>query len=342
MTAQTTHWLDGTPGGTLLYELNDGDVTARLTPLGASLCGLLLPTRDGCRDVVLRYEGPDGYRDNPSNFGATVGRYANRIGGGRFVLDGTTHQLEVNNGPNCLHSGSANFARRQWAADAATVDGSPAVRFTLVSPDGEGGFPGTLSAAVTYRLSGGKLSIVYEATTDADTVVSLTNHTYWNLAGQSSGDARGHRVRINAGRRLEVDATVLPTGRLLDVSGTPFDFRDERAVDSRWENLTALGLNGYDHCFALDTPGLGTVAAELASPVSGVRMSVRTTLPGCQLYTAAHLDGSESNAGYDAYAGVCLECQMFPDSPNHPNFPSTLLRAGETIRHETTHTFSTD
>ena len=334
-------WDVGTGRPTTLFHLSAGDLRVRLCPLGASVVGVDAPGRDNAvRDVCLQLPTPDGYRENGSNFGAVVGRYANRIGGSAFELDGRSYSLEANNGPNCLHSGSANLARREWAAEASTDGGDPTVRFKVTDPDGSGGFPGEVDVEATYVLrADNTLSLRYRATADAPTVVSLTNHAYWNLAGHDTGDARPQRVRIAASKMLEVDATVLPTGELPDVAGTPFDFRTATAVDARWDDLAGRGLNGYDHCYALDSPGLDAVAAEMHDPVSDRLMTVRTTLPGCQLYTAAHLDRSPGNGGYGPYAGLCLECQMFPDSPNRPAFPSTILRPGETFDHTTEMTF---
>ena len=338
---RTDTWDTGVGEPGTIFRLASGNLVARLTPLGAAIVGLDAPDRDGdVADVVLQLASPDGYRNNGSNFGAVVGRYANRIGGAKFELDGETHSLEANNGPNCLHSGSANLGVREWDAEADTVDGDPAVRFTVVDPDGSGGFPGEVTASATYVLrEDGTLSLSYEATTTRPTVVSLTNHAYWNMAGHDAGDGRLQRVMIDAGRVLEVDENVLPTGRLLDVAGTPFDFREGAILRSRWDDLTAAGWGGYDHCFVLDGGGLSEVAAELHDPVSDRLMTVRTTLPGCQLYTAAHLDGSPGNGGYGAFAGVGLECQQFPNSPNVADFPSTVLRPGETFKHVTEHTF---
>lgn len=322
-----------------LFHLENAGIVARVTNLGASLVGCDVPDSVGnVVDIVLQFPTPDGYRNNASNFGSIVGRYANRIKEGQFEIDGKSYQLEINNGPNCLHSGSSNYAHRIWEATL----GDESVTFSLVSPDGDGGFPGQLEVAVTYTLTDdAELVIDYAAKADAPTVVSLTNHAYFNIAGHDSGSVLGHEVQIHAERVLEPDANVLPTGTILDVAGTPFDFREPKRVDWDWANA-----GGYDHCFAVNGAHLANPdhvlrpAAVLHDPVSDRTMEVSTTLPGIQLYTANHLDGSSGNAGYTAHAGLCLECQQFPASPNYENFPNTVLRPGEALNHRTIHRFT--
>jgi aldose 1-epimerase len=293
----------------------------RILSYGGIVQSVEIPDRDGrTGDVVLGFADLDGYLDHPEPFlGALIGRYANRIAGARFPLDGVTYALEPNNAPNSLHGGAQGFDKRVW--DVAPVEHG--VRLSRVSPHGEEGFPGRLDVSVTYTLdASGSLRIAYEAVTDAPTLVNLTNHSYWNLAG--SGDAGGHELRIAAARYTPVDADLIPTG-VEDVTGTRFDFREGKKVGA-----------GFDHNFVLDG-GVTEAArevAELYDPASGRLLTVATTEPGLQLYTADHL--SEPFAPND---GVALETQHFPDSPNRPDFPSTVLRPGEVFRSETVYGF---
>lgn len=324
-----------------LFHLDNAGVSARVTNLGACLVGCDVPDRHGnIVDIVLQFATPEGYRNNGSNFGAIVGRYANRIKEGRFELDGQSYQLEVNNGPNCLHSGSSNYANRVW--DSELVDDG--VAFHVTSPDGDGGFPGEVDVTVTYTLNAqAELTIDYRAITTAPTVIGLTNHAYFNLAGHSAGSVLAHRVQIDADKVLEPDANVLPTGNVLSVEDTPFDFRESKPIDWAWDRA-----GGYDHCFVINeqpdeslaadsqTDSLRTAAIAI-DPASNRRMEVATTLPGVQLYTANHLNGSPEHAGYQKHAGLCLECQQFPAAPNYPHFPSTVLRPSEVLEHRTVH-----
>lgn len=338
MPARQDIWecLSGPPAQ--LFHLENGGISVRVTNLGACLVGCDVPSPDGdVVDIVLQYPIPDGYRNNGSNFGSVVGRYANRIKEGRFELDGQMYELEINNGPNCLHSGSSNYAHRIW--DSELLDDG--VRFHIISPDGDGGFPGRLDVSVTYTLTPEReLIIDYRAETDAATVVGLTNHAYFNLAGHDAGRVLSHEVEINASRVLEPDENVLPTGKILDVAGTPFDFSERKRIDWDWDSA-----GGYDHCFVIDDvdhenpDGELRLAAVLHEPISDRTMEVSTTLPGVQLYTANHLNGSSEHAGYGAHAGLCLECQQFPAAPNYPHFPSTVLRPGEVLQHRTVHRF---
>jgi aldose 1-epimerase len=302
--------------------LERAGVRVRVLSYGGIVQSLEIPDRAGRRaDVVLGFADLEGYVAHPGPYlGALVGRYANRIAGGRFVLDGVTYALGRNNGPNCLHGGERGFDKRVW-------DMTPAghgVRLSRVSPHGEEGFPGRLEVSATYTLeASGALRIAYEAVTDAPTVVNLTNHSYFNLAG--SGPTEGHELRIAASRVTPVDADLIPTG-IASVDGTPFDFRTPRGTGS-----------GYDHNFVLDkgvTPEPVEVA-ELHDPASGRTVTVATTEPGLQLYTADHLESPFAPGD-----GIALETQHFPDSPNRPEFPSTVLRPGEVFRSETVYGFS--
>ena len=311
---------DGTP--VHRWTLERGGVRVRVLSYGGIVQSAEVPDRDGRpADVVLGFPDLDGYVRNPGPYlGALVGRYANRIAGARFALDGHTYALEANNGPNCLHGGERGFDKRVWEAEPV----EHGVRLFRVSPHGEGGFPGRLEVSATYTLdTDGALRIGYEAVTDAPTVVNLTSHTYWNLAG--SGNAGGHELRIAASRFTPVDAGLIPTGALEDVDGTRFDFRESRKAGS-----------GYDHNFVLDKGVTGTPekVAELYDAASGRFLTVATTEPGLQLYTADHLD-----APFTAGQGIALETQHFPDSPNRPEFPSTQLRPGEVYRSQSVYGF---
>ncbi|MFE0382797.1 aldose epimerase family protein [Streptomyces bungoensis] len=305
------------------WTLERDGVRVRVLSYGGIVQSVEVPDRDGHRaDVVLGFPGLDGYLAHPEPYlGALVGRYANRIAGGRFALDGREHTVTRNEGANSLHGGDRGFDKRVWEVEPV----EHGLRLSRVSPHGEEGFPGRLEVTATYTLqASGALSIAYEAVTDAPTVVSLTNHSYWNLGG--SGDAAGHELRLAASRYTPVDEGLIPTGVLEDVTGSRFDFRTARKTGS-----------GYDHNFALDkgvTPTAEEVA-ELYDPASGRQLTVATTEPGLQLYTADHLP-----APFARGAGVALETQHFPDSPNRPDFPSTVLRPGEVYRSQTVYGFS--
>ncbi|MFC9313305.1 aldose epimerase family protein [Streptomyces nigra] len=307
------------------WTLERAGVRVRVLSYGGIVQSLEVPDRDGrTADVVLGFADLDGYVTHPGPYlGALIGRYANRIAGGRFPLDGVTYALDPNTPPNSLHGGARGFDKRVW--DVAPVEHG--LRLTRVSRHGEEGFPGRLEVTATYTLEdGGALRFVYEAVTDAPTVVNLTNHSYFNLAGAGSGDAGGHELRLDASRFTPVDADLIPTGVLEDVTGTRFDFRQARKVGS-----------GYDHNFALDK-GVTKDArevAELYDPSTGRVLTVSTTEPGLQLYTADQIEEPFSPGD-----GVALETQHFPDSPNRPDFPSTVLRPGEVYRSETVYAFS--
>ncbi|MEV2214771.1 aldose epimerase family protein [Streptomyces sp. NPDC050997] len=312
---------DGTP--VHRWALERAGVRVRVLSYGGIVQSAEVPDRDGrAVNVVLGFADLDGYLTHTGPyFGALVGRYANRIAGGLFTLDGRTYPLAPNNPPNSLHGGEKGFDKRVW--DVRPVEHG--VRLSRVAASGEEGFPGRLEVSATYTLTeSGALRIVYEAVTDAPTVVNLTNHSYFNLGG--SGSAGGHELRIAASRFTPVDADLIPTGVLAEVAGTRFDFRETRKTGA-----------GYDHNFVLDkgvTPAPVEVA-ELYDPASGRVLSVATTEPGLQLYTADHL--GEPFAPGD---GIALETQHFPDSPNRPQFPSTVLRPGEVFRSETVYGFS--
>jgi aldose 1-epimerase len=319
---------------------------------GGIVTRLFVPDRDGeLADVVLGHDRLEPYLAGTPYFGAIVGRYANRIAKGRFSLDGREYQLAVNNGPNHLHGGIRGFDKVLWTAEPYADETESGVVLRYTSVDGEEGYPGKLDVTVTVTLTAaGAFRIDYEATTDAPTIVNLTHHGYWNLAGQASGDILDQVLTVHAGRYTPVDSTLIPTGELAPVAGTPFDFREPFAIGTRIdvedEQLEFGG--GYDHNFVLDgwsDDGVLRPAAVLLDPASGRRMEVLTTEPGIQFYSGNFLDGSDvgkEGAVYAYRTGLCLETQHYPDSPNHPAFPSTVLRPGETYRSTTVYRFSAE
>ncbi|MGF0171906.1 aldose epimerase family protein [Streptomyces sp. Marseille-Q5077] len=314
---------DGTP--VHRWTLERAGLRVRVLSYGGIVQSLEVPDREGhAASVVLGFADLDGYLSHPGPYlGALIGRYANRIAGGRFPLDGLTYALDPNDPPNSLHGGERGFDKRVW--EVTPVEHG--VRLSRVSPHGEEGFPGRLEVSATYTLSSDRaLRIAYEAVTDAPTVVNLTNHSYFNLAGAGSGNASGHELRLAASRYTPVDADLIPTGSLDEVAGTRFDFRQARKAGA-----------GYDHNFVLDkgVTGAAEEVAELYDPSTGRALTVATTEPGLQLYTAEHL--AEPFAPGD---GIALETQHFPDSPNRPDFPGTVLRPGEVFRSETVYGFS--
>lgn len=334
------------PNGRTVTEYtlsNDHGIRVSILDYGGIVRVLEAPDRAGkIADLVLGFDTLDGYLERHPYFGAVVGRYAGRIARGRLLLDGTTFSLETNNGENHLHGGQRGFDRAVWSA---TVSESPA-RLVLehVSPDGDEGYPGELSVQVTYTLSEDSLHVEYRATTDAPTVVNLTQHTYFNLTGRGGTDVLRHELQVLADSILELGEGSIPTGSRLPVSGTAFDFREPKTIgrgigDPHPQLLLA---NGYDHNWVLNGNHSEPVIA-LSDPDSGRRLEVITTQPGVQIYTANYLDGSivgKRGERYAKHAGVALETQHFPDAPNHPKFPSTVLRPGDTFRSQTQFRFS--
>lgn len=343
------------PDGTeaTLYTLtNASGASVSVTDYGGIVTSIVVPDRDGTlADVALGFDSVEGYtseayRNGLPYFGAIIGRYGNRIAGARFQLDGETYQLAANNGENHLHGGGTGFDGVMW--DAAPVEGEAALRLTRTSPDGEEGYPGTLAVAVTYTLTDdGRLVIGYEATTDAPTVVNLTNHTYFNLTGDPTNPILDHRLQINSDAFTPVDAGLIPTGKVRPVEGTPFDFRTSTRVgdgiDADDEQI-AFGP-GYDHNWMLARSGDGLAeAARVVEPTTGRVLVVETTEPALQFYAGNFLDGSitgKDGVPYARRTGFCLETQHPPDSPNQPAFPSTVLRPGETYRSRTVYGFET-
>ncbi len=343
-----------TPSGedVTLYTLrNSHGMEISVTNYGAILTSVkVLDAKGRIADVALGFDSLDGYLEKQPYMGATVGRYANRIAKGKFVLNGKTYTLAINNGANALHGGLRGFDKRVWNANAGNSDRGPSVELTYVSPDGEEGYPGTLTTVVTYTLGNDdSVHIHYKATTDADTVLNLTNHSYFNLAGAGKGTILDHMITINADRFTPVDSGLIPTGERRSVEGTPFDLRTPTAIGARIDDTgdeqIKLG-GGYDHNFVLnDDSGKVRLAAKAREPVSGRVMEVFTDQPGLQFYTGNFLDGSvtgKDGVRYGKRFGFCMETQHFPDSPNKPDFPSVVLKPGETFESTTVYKFSAD
>jgi aldose 1-epimerase len=336
-----------------IYTLtNDKGIEARITNYGATLVSLKVPDRGGAfADIVFGFDTVDGYTQTPPPpyFGATIGRYGNRIGGAKFTLDGKTYTLDKNDGANSLHGGLLGFDKVNWIAKPVSSPDGESLELSYLSKDGEGGYPGNLSVTVTYTLTdANEIRIHYTATTDQDTVVNLTNHSYFNLSGAGFGEILDHVLTLNADRFTPVDAGLIPTGELRKVDGTPFDFRQPHAIGERIhsndnqsdDEQIKLG-RGYDHNWILNRSGDGLQpAARVLDPKSGRVLEVLTTEPAIQFYTGNFLDGSFKGKGgkpYQHRGALCLETQHYPDSPNHPDFPSTELKPGQ--KYDTTTVF---
>lgn len=336
---------DGTPVEKITLTNAAGDSVSAIT-YGGIITSINVRDRSGKRDdVVLGHDTLADYLKDGSYFGAMVGRYANRIGGAQFRIDGQTYKLAANNGPNSLHGGLRGFDKVVWHAEPFESEGNAGVKLTHTSSDGDEGFPGALAVSVTYTFNDrGELAIDYQATTDKPTVVNLTNHSYFNLGGDGSGNVLDHVLTIAADKYTPVDAALIPTGELASVEGTPLDFRTGHAIGERIKDPAILKLAlGYDHNFVINRTAAGEVkAAEVVDPKSGRVMEVFTTEPGIQLYLANHQNGNVGKAGhiYNQYSAFCLETQHYPDSPNKDQFPTTVLRPGETYQSRTVYAFS--
>jgi aldose 1-epimerase len=324
-------------------RLDVGEASASFTDYGATWLSFIVPAGGGRHDdLLLGYSTIAGYEGSDAYFGATVGRYANRIAGARFSLDGKTYRLAANNGANHLHGGIEGFSRRVWKSEPFERGGSAGIRFELESPDGDEGYPGDLRVTATYTLGpDSRMLIEYEATCLAPTILGLTQHAYFNLKGQGRGTILDHELVLHAGRYLPVDAGLIPTGELAATAGTPFDFSSPRTVGA---DIAAVG--GYDHCFVIDRAaddrGSLAYAGTLREPASGRSLRTETTFPGLQLYTGNYLGGIRGKDGfvYEKHSGLCLETEMFPDTPNRPAFPSCELRPGQVWRQSTAYAFT--
>ncbi|WP_181016738.1 aldose epimerase family protein [Luteibacter rhizovicinus] len=345
----------GTPDGkdvTLVTLTNGHGATAKILSLGAALYALDVPDRNGKPgDIVLGYPDLKGTFAMPQYFGDTVGRYANRIAKGKFTLDGKQYNVPVNNGPNSLHGGKVGFDKVIWNVDKVESGATPSVTLTYVSPDGDQGYPGKLTATATYSLNDkNELTIAYSATTDAPTIVNITNHTYWNLAGEGSGSVMDQKLMIAGDAYLPTDATAIPTGEIRNVAGTDFDFRKAKPIgkdvrDAKEEQIV-FG-RGYDHNWVISRKEVAAPreVARVSDPKSGRVLSLWSAQPGLQFYSGNFLDGTTSGKSGGVYRqgdAFALEPQLFPDTPNHPDFGSARLEPGKTYRNVMTYKFSTD
>jgi aldose 1-epimerase len=328
-----------------LYTLaNINGIRAKITNYGAILVSLEVPDRDGKpADITLGYDKIDGYLTRHPYFGSTVGRYANRIGGAKFKLKDVEYKLATNNGSNHLHGGIKGFDKVLWKLEDIKAESDKALlKLSYLSKDGEEGYPGNLACTVTYTLTKtNELKIDYEAETDKATIINLTNHSYWNLAGQGNGDILGHELMLNADKYTPVDEGLIPTGEIRSVKDSPMDFTQPMTIGSRIGQVEG----GYDHNYVLNSGG-GRLAlcAKVSEPTSGRIMEIHTTEPGVQFYTGNFLDGSitgKSGKVYKKHYGFCLETQHFPDSPNKPDFPSVVLNPGDKYTTTTVHKFYT-
>jgi len=326
---------------------NETGMSVSILTYGGIIQSMIVPDRRGRLDnVVLGFDNLDEYVSKSPYFGAIVGRYANRIAGGRFELDGKPYQLPVNNGPNSLHGGLKGFDRQVWSAEASSFEAGFVLVLKHTSADGEEGYPGSVDVTVTYSLmNGNALRIAYQAVTDAPTVINLSNHTYFNLAGEGKGTILRHALLLRASHYTPVNASLIPTGEIVPVTGTPFDFTEARVIGDRIEQADEqlAFAGGYDHNFvfdrAADMPFQPNFLARVIDPGSDRVMDVATDQPGVQFYSGNFLDGSiagTSGRTYERRAGFCLETQHFPDSPNQPHFPSTVLLPGERGFHSMT------
>jgi aldose 1-epimerase len=321
---------------------NKNSMEAKVVTLGATLVSLTVADKKGkFNDIVLGYEDAESYLKDTCYFGCTVGRYANRIRNAKFTLDGKEIKLTANSGKNQLHGGMKGFNKVVWNAEAFENNDSSGVIFKYLSRDGEEGYPGNLDVRVTYTLTdNNELKIEYVAVTDKKTVVNLTNHSYFNLAGHKNDSVLSHKLQINADKITESDSDLIPTGKIAKVENTPYDFRKPKAIG---QDINKIDM-GYDINFILNkqSPAELSFAAKIAEPKSGRVMEICTTEPGIQFYTGNFLNGIKGKDGafYNKQSAFCLETQHFADSPNHPEFPSTVLNPGETYRHLTVHKFS--
>jgi aldose 1-epimerase len=321
---------------------NANGLVVKLITYGAIVTSVEVPDRDGkLANITLGFDSLDGYLPRHPYFGATVGRYCNRIAKGKFKLGDQEYTLATNNDPNHLHGGENGFDRVLWDAEPVQTESAVGVKFHYVSKNGEEGYPGNLDVTATYLLTNdNELSVEFMATTDQPTPVNLTNHNYWNLSGAGSGAILNHELEIAADQFLAVDDTLIPTGEMVDVAGSFLDFTKAQKIGARIEESKLKPL-GYDHCFALRSQdGSMAFAARVTDAASGRVMEIETTQPGLQFYSGNFLDGSEGGGGNKQHEAFCLETQHYPDSPNQPGFPTTILKPGETYQQKTVHKFS--
>ncbi|TXT22412.1 MAG: aldose 1-epimerase [Planctomycetota bacterium] len=325
------------------YNLqNSHGMKVSVLNLGAIITSVEVPDRDGkFANVTLNFPDVTSYLVNAPYFGGVCGRYANRIAKGKFTLDSMEYELEVNNGPNHLHGGKVGLMKRIWKSEGFQNDEAVGVNLWYISPDGEEGYPGKVRFGVAYSLNDqNELRIEYQAETDKPTVLNVTNHAYWNLAGVPDGSILDHELTLCCSKYLPVDETSIPTGELVDVAGTPMDFLKPEKIGARIDQ-TVNGGGGYDHCYVVDgQPGKLRPAAKIVEPQSGRVMEISTTEPGIQFYTGNFLDGTPATGNAAKHGAFCLETQHFPDSPNRPEFPTTRLNPGESYQQTTVHKFS--
>ncbi len=328
---------------TMFVCQNSQGNTMSMIDYGATMVSLEFPDREGKRDnIILTCPDMAGWEKCQTYFGCVAGRFCNRIAKGKFSINGTMYQLAVNNGENHLHGGIRGFDKVMWVGEPLVTNDAVGVRFKLQSPDGDEGYPGNINVVAEFLLTNtNELHIEFRAKSDKLTPVNLTNHNYWNLGGHNSGNHFGHELMVEADKYLESDATLIPTGNLLDVVGSPLDFLTFRKMGERIELIGDDAIKGYDHCYAVrNFDGTMRPVATVRDPKSGRVMEILSTQPGLQFYTGNFLDGSEGGAAYPQYSGFCLETQHFPDSPNHSDFPSTLLEPGDDFVEKTIHKFS--
>lgn len=329
---------------TLFTCTNEHGLVLKLIDYGAIVVAVETPDRNGrLANINVGFTSLDGYLQRHPYFGATVGRFCNRVAKGKFSLNGKSYTLAVNNGANHLHGGLKGFDKQMWKGSPVKSASEVGVKFTRRSPDGEEGYPGNLDVTVTYTLTNkNELKVEFSATCDQDTVLNLTNHNYWNLAGAGSGTILNHELTLMSDKYLPVDDGLIPTGKLADVKGTPLDFTAAHKIGERIQQIKADPV-GYDHCFALRSQdGSLALAAKVKDPSSGRVMEILTTQPGIQFYSGNFLDGTPANGGNKQYEGFCLETQHYPDSPNQPNFPSAVLKPGQKFHQTTVHRFSVE
>jgi len=332
---------------TLYTCTNKNGLVLKMIDYGATVVSVETPDKEGkLENITLSFPSLDGYLERHPYFGSTVGRYGNRIAKGKFKIGDQEYTLATNNGPNHLHGGKQGFDAVMWKGQTAKTPGAVGVVFTYTSKDGEEGYPGNLNVDVTYLLTDNdELRIDYKAKTDQPTVINLTNHNYWNLGGQGSGQVLDHELMLSADQYLPVDSTAIPTGELADVEGTPMDFREFHAIGERIDEAKKQypDAKGYDHCWIVNgKAGQLRLAAKVKDPKSGRTMEVHTTEPGVQFYCGNFLDGSPAGNGFKQHEALCLETQHYPDSPNQPSFPSTLLAAGDMYMSTTVHKFGVE